>query len=260
MGTQKRLIWGGLRSGGSVSQSMVFSPCVHAFSAHGPIWVVEAVARGENVTPFRGEKNTNWEGGFRVPGMLRWPARITGGQISNEIISHQDWVPTLMAAVGEPDIAAKLKSGYRVGDKNFKVHLDGFNFLPHFTGQEKKGPRLQFFYFSDDGNLLALRHENWKIVFAEQRSRGFDVWRDPFVQLRFPKLFNLRTDPFERADHEAIGYGRWRADRMFALVPAQVAVARFLATFKEFPPRQKAASFSIDQVLEKLQGGGRGSN
>ncbi len=211
-------------------------------------------------TPFRGEKNTNWEGGFRVPAMVRWPAKIAAGQVSNEIISHQDWVPTLMAAVGDSNVKARLKRGQRVGDKTFKVHLDGYNFLPYLTGQEEHGPRREFFYFSDDGNILALRYNNWKIVFAEQRAHGLEVWQDPFVQLRFPKLFNLRTDPFERADHEAIGYGKWRADRMFVLVPAQAIVARFLETFKEFPPRQKAASFSVDQVLEKLQEGGRGSN
>ncbi len=195
-----------------------------------------------------------------MPAMVRWPARIAAGQISNEIISNQDWVPTLLAAAGDSNVKAKLKRGQRVGDKRFKVHLDGYNFLPYLTGQEEHGPRKEFFYFSDDGNLLALRYNNWKIVFAEQRAHGFDVWQDPFVQLRFPKLFNLRTDPFERADHEAIGYGQWRADRMFALVPAQAIVARFFETFKEFPPRQKAASFSVDQVLEKLQKGGRGSN
>ena len=211
-------------------------------------------------TPFRGEKNTNWEGGFRVPMAIKWPGVIKPGTVVNDIIAHEDMIPTFMAAVGDPDIKEKLKNGASVGGKRFKVHLDGYNWLPYFQGKAEKGPRAEFFYFSDDGNLLCLRYNNWKVVFAEQRSHGFDVWQDPFVPLRFPKLFNLRMDPFERADHEAIGYGQWRADRMFALVPAQAFVAKFLETFKEFPPRQKPASFSIDQVLTKLQEGGRGSN
>ncbi len=204
-------------------------------------------------TPFRGEKNTNWEGGYRVPAMVRWPGIIEPGTISNEIISQLDWLPTFMAAVGEPDIKEKLKSGHRAGDKTYKVHLDGYNFLPYFRGETDEGPRREIFYFSDDGNLVGLRYNNWKIVFAEQRAHGLDVWQDPFVMLRFPKLFNLRTDPFERADHEAIGYGRWRFERVFALVPAQAFVGQFLATFQEFPPSQKPASFSIDQVLETMQ-------
>jgi len=160
---------------------------------------------------------------------------------------------TFLAAVGEPDIADKLKKGHKVGDKTFKVHLDGFNFLPYFEGKEEKGPRKQIFYFSDTGDLLCLRHNNWKVVFAEQRAHGFAVWENPFTFLRFPKVYNLRSDPFERAEHESIGYGKWRADRMFALVPAQAFVAQFLETFKEFPPRQKPASFTIDQVMERLQ-------
>ncbi len=204
-------------------------------------------------TPFRGEKNTNWEGGYRVPAMVRWPAVIEPGTISNEIISQLDWLPTFMAAVGEPDIKEKLKSGHRAGDKTFRVHLDGYNFLPYFRGETDEGPRREIFYFSDDGNLVGLRYNEWKVVFAEQRAHGLDVWQDPFVMLRFPKLFNLRTDPFERADHEAIGYGRWRFERIFALVPAQAFVGQFLATFQEFPPSQKPASFGIDQVLETMQ-------
>jgi len=211
-------------------------------------------------TPFRGEKNTNWEGGFRVPMAIRWPGVIKPGTIVNEIIAHEDMIPTFLAAAGDPEIKEKLKKGATIGGKQFKVHLDGYNFKPYLEGKTEKGPRAEFFYFSDDGNLLCLRYNNWKVVFAEQRSHGFEVWQDPFVQLRFPKLINLRMDPFERADQEAIGYGQWRADRMFALVPAQAFVAKFLETFREFPPRQKAASFSIDQVMEKLQAGGRGSN
>jgi arylsulfatase len=207
-------------------------------------------------TPFRGEKNTNWEGGYRVPAMVRWPGVIEPGQVSNEIISQLDWMPTFLAAAGEPNIKEELLAGKQVGDRTFKVHLDGYNFLPYLRGETDVGPRREFFYFSDDGNLVGLRYNNWKVVFAEQRAHGLDVWQDPFVQLRLPKIFNLRTDPFERADHEAIGYGRWRFDRLFLLVPAQAFVGKFLGTFQEFPPRQKPSSFSIDQVLEGMQKAG----
>jgi arylsulfatase len=208
------------------------------------------------MTPFRGEKNTNWEGGYRVPAALRWPGVIEPGTVTNEIWSQMDFLPTVMAAVGEPDVKENLKAGHMVGGTEYKVHLDGYNFLPYFQGEADRGPRIDFFYFSDDGNLVGLRHNDWKVVFAEQRAHGFDVWQDPFVFLRFPKLLNLRMDPFERADHEAMGYGQWRAERMFALVPAQALVAQFLGTFVEFPPRQTPASFSIDQVLQRLQRAG----
>jgi arylsulfatase len=206
-------------------------------------------------TPFRGEKNENWEGGYRVPLALKWPGVIEPGQVSNEIISHMDWIPTFLAAVGEPDVKEELLDGKAVGDKTFKVHLDGYNFLPYFKGETDTGPRREFFYFSDTGELLNLRYNNWKVVFAEQRAEGFDVWQEPFTPLRLPKLFNLRTDPFEQADHIASGYDLWRIERVFALVPAQALVARFLSTFKDYPPRQKPGSFSIDQVLDSLQTG-----
>ena len=206
-------------------------------------------------TQFRGEKNDNWEGGFRVPLMIRWPGQIRPGSVSNEIISHLDAIPTIMAAVGEDDIKEKLKAGTRIGNKTFKVHLDGYNFLPYLKGEEEKGPRKELFYFSDTGDLLNLRYENWKVVFAEQRAHGFEVWQEPFTFLRLPKIFNLRMDPFERADHEAINYPQWRIERTYLLVPAQVIVAQFLATFQDFPPRQKPASFSIDQVVESMKAG-----
>mgnify|MGYP003572961874 CR=1 FL=1 len=203
--------------------------------------------------PFRGEKNDNWEGGYRVPLLVRWPGVIAPGTEVNEIISHEDWFPTLAAAAGDTDIKEKLKQGTRWGSRDYKVHLDGYNFLPYFTGETKEWPRKEFFYFSDTGDLLNLRYNRFKLVFAEQRAHGFDVWSNPFTFLRFPKLFDLRSDPFEHADEiDAMGYQLWRAERMFVLVPAQAYVAQFLETFKEFPPRQKPASFSIDQVLEKL--------
>jgi arylsulfatase len=207
-------------------------------------------------TPFRGEKNTNWEGGYRVPAMIRWPGVIEPGQVSNEIISQLDWMPTFLAAAGEPNVKEELLAGKQVGDRTFKVHLDGYNFLPYLRGETDVGPRREFFYFSDDGNLVGLRYSNWKIVFAEQRAHGGDVWQDPFTQLRMPKIFNLRTDPFERADHEAFNYMKWRFDRLFLLVPAQAFVGNFLSTFLEFPPRQKPSSFSIDQVLDGMQKAG----
>jgi len=207
-------------------------------------------------TPFRGEKNTNWEGGFRVPMVVRWPGVIEPGRVSNEIVSQMDWLPTIMAAVGEPNIKEQLLSGHTVGGTTFKVHLDGYSLLPYLRGETDGGPRDEFFYFSDDGSLMALRYRNWKVVFAEQRAHGFDVWEEPFAILRLPKIFNLRTDPFERADHEAIGYPRWRLDRSYVLVPAQTLVGEFLATFQEFPPRQTPSSFTIDQVMAQMSRSG----
>ncbi|MGD2026061.1 MAG: arylsulfatase, partial [Methyloceanibacter sp.] len=175
------------------------------------------------------------------------------GTISNEIFAHEDMMPTLLAAVGDPDVKEKLLKGMDVGGTTYKVHLDGYNILPYLKGDETQSPRKEFMYWTDDGDLAALRYNNWKVLFMEQRAHGFDVWQDPFVVLRFPKLENLRMDPFERAEHEAIGYGQWRAERMFALVPAQAFVANWISSFKEFPPRQKAASFSVDQALQTLE-------
>ncbi|MCZ6561626.1 MAG: arylsulfatase [Gammaproteobacteria bacterium] len=200
--------------------------------------------------PFRGEKNTTYEGGFRVPAMVRWPGKIKAGSISNEIISHQDWLPTLMAVVGEPNIKEKLLKGYKVGNKTFKVHIDGYNFLPHLTGKEKKGPRMEFLYFTDDGALSALRYNDWKVMFSEQRAHGISVWRDPLVLLRAPKIFNLRRDPFERAEHEAISYEKWWIEHIYIMYGGAAVTQKFVNTFKEFPPRQRPASFSIDQIME----------
>ncbi len=205
--------------------------------------------------PFRGEKNTTWEGGFRVPMMVRWPGNIKAGSVSNEIIEMADWLPTLVAAAGDDDIKAKLLKGHRAGDKSFKVHIDGYNFLPYFKGKESVGPRMEKFYFTDDGSLSALRYGDWKMLFSIQEAHGFDVWVRPFTTLRVPRLFNLRRDPFERADHESMDYTRFFIDHMFVMVPAQAYVGQFLETFKNFPPRQKPASFTIDQVLEKMQAG-----
>jgi arylsulfatase A-like enzyme len=202
-------------------------------------------------SPFRNEKASNWEGAYRVPCAIRWPGVIQPGTVINDICSHEDMLPTLLAAAGVPDVKEQLLRGMKVGDKTFKVHLDGYNLTDLLAGKSPS-PRKEFFYFNDDGSLVALRFNQWKLVFAEQRAQGLDVWQDPFVPLRFPKLFNLRSDPFEIADHESIDYGRWRIDRAFLLVPAQQYVAQFLGTFKEFPPSQKPGSFSLDSVLETL--------
>ncbi|KPK52385.1 MAG: arylsulfatase [Gammaproteobacteria bacterium SG8_31] len=205
-------------------------------------------------TPFRGEKNTNWEGGWRVPSMVRWPGKIKAGTWSNDIMHHMDWMPTFLAAAGNPDIKDELKKGsVKAIGRKYKVHLDGYNFLPYLTGQEGEGPRKEIFYFSDDGDLTALRYGDWKIMFMVQKSPGtLNVWQEPFVPMRVPYIYHLRRDPYERATITSNSYYDWMIDRVYLLVPAQTYVARFLETFKEFPPRQKAASFSLDQVMEAL--------
>jgi arylsulfatase len=206
------------------------------------------------MTPFRSEKNTNWDGAFRVPCMIRWPGRIKPGSVSNEIVSGHDWFPTLMAAVGDPDVKDKLLKGYDVGGKNFKVHIDGYNQLPYLTGQEAQSPRRGFFYFNDDGDIVALRFENWKIVFLEQRVPGtLQVWAEPFVSLRVPKFFDLHSDPFERADITSNTYYDWLIDHAYIAYGAQALTGQFLETFKEFPPSQRPGSFTIDQAMQKLR-------
>ncbi len=205
------------------------------------------------VSPFRGEKNTNWEGGWRVPAMVKWPGNIEPGMVSNEIMSGMDWLPTFLAAAGQTDIKEKLKKGYTIGDKTYKVHLDGYNFLPFLTGIEDEAPRREIFYFSDDGDLTALRYDDWKLIFMEQRATGtMRTWSEPFVALRLPLMFNLRRDPYEFATITSNTYYDWLLDHAFLLVPAQDIVGSFLMTFKEYPPRMKAASFSLIKVMEKL--------
>jgi arylsulfatase len=213
------------------------------------------------MTPFRGEKNTNWEGGWRVPAMVRWPGNIKPGSVSNDIMHHMDWMPTLVAAAGNKDVKKQLLAGKTAGKRNYKVHLDGYNFLPYLTGKIKESPRHEIFYFSDDGDLTALRYDDWKAVFMEQRAEAtFQAWREPFVPLRVPLLFNLRRDPYERGMVTSNTYDDWFLDRVYLLVPAQAYVGKFLKTFVEFPPRQKAASFSLDQVMEQLEKGATGSH
>ncbi len=206
------------------------------------------------MTPFQGEKNTNWEGGWRVPAMVRWPGKIEAGSVSNDIMHHMDWLPTFLAAAGEPDIKAKLKKGgaQAIG-RSYKVHLDGYNMLPLLTGETEENPRKEIFYFADTGELTALRYNDWKAIFLEQESKDtLRAWIEPWKELRVPLIFNLRRDPYERAYFTSNTYYDWLIDHVFFLVPAQAYVGEFLKTFQEFPPRQKPASFSIDQVMEKM--------
>ena len=199
------------------------------------------------------EKNTNWEGGWRVPAFVRWPARFKAGTVLNGIVSHQDWLPTLLAAAGEPDIASKLLNGHKAGGKTFKVHIDGINMLPYFAGEVTDSPRQFFFYVSDDGDILAIRMNDWKVVLMEQRAKTLACWFEPFVPLRAPKMFNLRRDPFERADENSNTYWDWVISHAYVVYLMQAVVAKQIAAFKTFPPRQKPASFNLDAVLRKLQ-------
>jgi arylsulfatase A-like enzyme len=208
------------------------------------------------MTPFRGEKNSNWEGAYRVPAVVRWPGRIAPGTVLNGIVSHNDWFPTLLAIAGVPDIADRLRAGVDLNGTAYKVHLDGYNQLPYLTGETDVSPRQHFFYVSDDGDLTAVRFDNWKLVFLEQRAPGtLRVWAEPFTPLRVPKIFNLRTDPYERADITSNTYYDWVLDHAWIVVPTQAFVLTMVQTMIEFPPRQKPASFSLDQVLAKLQTG-----
>lgn len=207
------------------------------------------------MTPFRNEKNSNWEGAFRVPAFIRWPGHIKAGSVSNELISGLDWFPTLLAAAGDAGIKEQLLKGQDAGSgRTFRVHLDGYNQLPYLTGQQDKSARREFFYFNDDGQLVAIRVDNWKVVFCEQRTEGtLAVWRDPFTCLRAPTMFNLRMDPYERAEITSNTYNDYLFRRSFLVVPAQALVSQFVSTFKEFPPRQKPSSFSVDQIMEQLK-------
>jgi arylsulfatase len=205
------------------------------------------------MTPFRSEKNTNWEGAFRIPKLVRWTGKIPAGVVSTEIVQHHDWLPTFLAIAGEPDIVEKLKKGYQAGGKTFKNHIDGYNLMPFLTGKEKKSPRKGLVYFSDDGDILAVRFDNWKFEFMEQRTEGtLRVWFDPFIKLRTPKMYNLRTDPYERADITSNTYYDWVISKGYLMFAATSIVGRFLETFKDFPPRQKAAAFNLDEVMRKM--------
>ena len=206
------------------------------------------------VTWYRGEKNSNWEGAYRVPAFIRWPGVIEPGSVSNEIMSHMDWIPTFMAYLGEDDIVERLWEGTSLDGREYRVHLDGYNFLPYFLGEAEEGPRREFFYFNDDGALVALRYNRWKLVFEEQRARTLALWGEPFVSLRLPLMFDLRMDPFERAQHNSNTYWDWVIDHAFLVVPAQTLVASLVETFVEFPPRQRPASFNVEDALRNLRG------
>lgn len=211
------------------------------------------------ITPWRSEKNSNWEGAYRVPCFVRWTGQFEAGGVRNGIMTHQEWLPTLLAAAGEPDINEKLKDGYQAGDKHFHVHIDGYNALPYLKGETDESPREFFYYSNDDGQVAALRIRDWKLVYLEQRAKGFGVWAEPFVELRVPKIFNLRRDPFERADESSNVYWDWVLEHVPALYAAQALTVQQLETLKQFPPRQKPAAFNLDNVLDKMHevtGGG----
>jgi arylsulfatase A-like enzyme len=211
-------------------------------------------------TPFHGEKNAPWEGGYRVPGIIRWPGVVKAGTEINDIVSHEDWVPTLVAAAGEPDVTKKLLTGYQAAGKTFRVHLDGYDQRDLLAGTGP-GKRKEFFYWTDDGELAALRYKDWKLLFLEQRAIGLNVWQDPLVPLRFPKLMNLRSDPFERAESDSGNYDYWRVQHAFMIVPSQDIVGQHLQTYAAFPPRQKPGSFNLDEVMKKLaDAGGSGKH
>jgi arylsulfatase A-like enzyme len=210
-------------------------------------------------TMFRGEKNTQWEGGYRVPTLIRWPGTIKPGTVINDIGAHEDMMPTLLAAAGEPNVKDELLKGKTIGNRTYKVHLDGYDLGPAFKG-DGEWPRKEFIYWTDDGSVAALRYNNYKATFLEQKAEGLRVWQEPFVHLRTPLLINLRMDPFERAEEEnAMGYDRWFLEHVFAIAPASAYVAKWLESFKEFPPRQKPGSFNLDNVMEKLTAGSGGN-
>jgi arylsulfatase len=204
-------------------------------------------------TPFRSEKNTNWEGSFRVPMLVRWPGKIAAGSVANGIVQHHDWLPTFLAMAGAPDVVDKLKKGYKAIGRTYKNHIDGFNLLPYLTGKTKESPRFGFFYISDDGDVLGIRFDNWKIVFMEQRCQGtMQVWAEPFTRLRLPKIFNLRTDPYEFADITSNSYWDWVFHNAYFVYGAQGLMAKFVETFKEFPIIQKPNTFTVDDALRKM--------
>jgi arylsulfatase A-like enzyme len=204
-------------------------------------------------TPFRSEKDTNWEGAFRVPLLVRWPGKIEAGRVSNDIVQHHDWLPTFLAMAGDADVVEKLKKGYDAIGRTYKNHIDGVNLLPYLTGKEKESPRKFFMYLSDDGDVLGVRYDNWKAVFIEQRCRGtMQVWAEPFTRLRLPKLYNLRTDPFEFADVTSNSYYDWFIHHAYIIYGAWNIADKWAATFKEFPPIQKPNSFTIDDALKVM--------
>jgi arylsulfatase len=212
------------------------------------------------MTPFRSEKNTNWEGAFRIPLLVRWPGKIKAGSVSNEIVQHHDWFPTFLAMAGEPNIHEKAMQGYPALGRTYKNHIDGYNLVPYLTGAVKESPRKGFVYISDDGDIIALRYDNWKVVFMEQRCHGtLQVWAEPFTRLRLPKFYNLRTDPYEFADVTSNTYYEWFIHHAYVMYAAQAIAAQFAATFKDFPPIQKPNTFTIDDAIKAMHGAAAGA-
>ena len=206
-------------------------------------------------TPFRSEKNSNWEGAYRVPTFVRWPGHFPEGTILNGIVSHEDWLPTFAAAAGAPDIKEKLLKGVELNGRTYKNYIDGYNMLDYLAGKVEESPRHEFFYVNDDGQIVAIRYNDWKVVFLENRGVAFGVWREPFIELRVPLLFNLRRDPFEKAQHNSNTYNDWFLDRPFVIVPLQGLAAKFLMTMKEYPPSQTPGSFNLSKIEEQLKSG-----
>jgi arylsulfatase len=211
------------------------------------------------ITPWRSEKNSNWEGAYRVPCFVRWPGKFEAGKTLNGIVTHQEWLPTLLAAAGEPDVKEKLLEGHQANGKDFKVHIDGYNLLPYLTGETDECPREWFFYTNDDGKIVAIRYGDWKAVFSEQRAKTMQLWAEPFVDLRMPKIFNLRRDPFERADENSNSYWDWIIEHVFVIYPMQALAAEQLQSFLVFPPRQEPGAFNLDRVIEQMEQAADGS-
>jgi arylsulfatase len=210
-------------------------------------------------TPFRSEKNSNWEGAYRVPAFVRWPGKFRAGMTLNGIVAHEDWLPTFAAAAGEPDIAEKLRKGVSLNGRQYRNYIDGYNQLDYLTGKSKASPRKEFFYVNDDGQVVAIRYEDWKTVFLENRGQAFGVWREPFTELRVPLLFNLRRDPFEKAQHNSNTYNDWFLERVFVLVPLQQLAGKFLLTMKDYPPSQTPGSFNLEKIQKSLESSKSGS-
>ena len=211
-------------------------------------------------TPFRSEKNSNWEGAYRVPAYVRWPGKFPAGTVLNGIVAHEDWLPTFAAAAGATDIKEKLRNGVELNGRNYKNYIDGYNMLDYLSGKTEDSPRHEFWYVNDDGQIVAARYDDWKVVFLENRGRAFEVWREPFTELRVPLVFNLRRDPFEKAQHNSNTYNDWVLDRAFVIVPIQALAAQFLQTMKDYPPAQEPGSFNLTAIEAKLKAGMAGSN
>jgi arylsulfatase len=204
-------------------------------------------------TPFRSEKNSNWEGAYRVPAFVRFPGRFPAGVTLNGIVAHEDWLPTFAAVAGNPDVKAQVAEGTRLNGRRYRNHLDGYNLLPYLQGETEQSPRQEFWYVNDDGQVVAARYNDWKVVFLENRGEAFGVWREPFTELRVPLLFNLRRDPFEKSQHNSNTYNDWFLDRPFIIVPIQALAAQFLQTMVDYPPSQTPGSFNLTGIEEKLR-------